>query len=92
MRTICTQTWKESCLLVYVFPSASLLGWLVLLDMFFQLLNQLKTAAKVVFPRQISTTTNKISKLIPQLISSINANFLQRFCFRRNDVNFNLKI
>jgi hypothetical protein len=27
MRTICTLIWRESCLLVYIFPSAFILGW-----------------------------------------------------------------
>jgi hypothetical protein len=39
MSTICTQIWKESFPLVYVLMSASLLGWEVIVDMFFQLLN-----------------------------------------------------
>jgi hypothetical protein len=40
MRTICTQIWRESCLLVYVFLSASLLGVVDFCRYVFYLINQ----------------------------------------------------
>jgi hypothetical protein len=35
MRTICTLIWRESCLLVYIFTSAFILGWCIFVDMHF---------------------------------------------------------
>jgi hypothetical protein len=36
MRTICTLIWRESCLLVYIFTSAFILGWCIFVDMHFR--------------------------------------------------------
>ncbi len=35
MRTICTLIWRESCLLVYIFTSAFILGWCIFVDKHF---------------------------------------------------------
>ncbi len=35
MRTICTLIWRESCLLVYIFASAFILGWCIFVDKHF---------------------------------------------------------
>jgi hypothetical protein len=35
MRIICTLIWRESCLLVYIFTSAFILGWWIFVDMYF---------------------------------------------------------